>query len=105
MIYVISAIDDRGNNSDYQEEDASFRRVRCSAYCLTLEEAKAYVEADTFDLSEGGTNRWAVIEETPPGPPVDVVEKAWYRYNRELKRYELLCRPKKYEGICNWGIG
>ena len=64
-----------------------------------------------FDISEGGSNDWAVIEVSNTGlalpsiilAPVSLEE--WYRYDRDSGVYVPMRKPKWSQGIVGWGLG
>jgi hypothetical protein len=107
FIYIITALNHNGS--------------RPSNIFKDLEEAKKAVESNFFDLWEGYTNTYVVIEKMPLGCPWLVEEAIWYTRERiETEAYinesGLKCidrksfiyeidKPKKYEGIINFGIG
>lgn len=106
-IYIITALDER--------------RSRPSNVFKTLKEAKEAVKDNFFDLWEGYTNKYVVIEKMPFGCPWMTEEVVWYGRERiETTPYfnedGLKCveskadifeieKPKQYKNTCNFGIG
>jgi len=73
---------------------------------LTLDEAVKAVHANFFDLWEGGTNKFIVIESFPVGEPWAVEEIYWFRCEYILDSDRILVfsadKPKELEGICSF---
>lgn len=106
-LYVITAI--------YED------RTRPSNIFLSKKEAIECVESNFFDIWEGYTNEYVVIEKMPPGCPWMVEEIAWYGRERvdsetyynengqkciDRKGYVFeIDKPKKFKSTCNFGIG
>lgn len=76
-----------------------------------LSELRYAVETDNFDISEGKSNDWAVIEVSNLGlsvpsimfSPVSIEE--WYRLDRSTGVYVRMRKPKWSQGIVGWGLG
>ena len=83
---------------------------RCANIFVNEEEARDYVLKNGFDVWEGFTNKYVLIEKMPVGSPWELVEVAWYSRERLAGDeggaviFEI-DKPKEYEGIVNFGVG
>lgn len=104
-IFVVTSI-------GYANEGDLCGRCRCSNVWLTEEDAKESVLTNHFDVWEGYTNQYVLIEKMEVGAPWTCEQVAWFKCERivqEDKSSKYFVhetdKPKEWEGICNLGIG
>lgn len=92
-LFVITAVD--GNHT------------RCSNVFLSQKQAEDSVISNFFDVWEGFTNKYVVIEKMTAGQPWTCEEVKWYRSFRVGSGFKIveIDKPQEFEGICNFGVG
>lgn len=76
--------------------------------CKDIEKFRKILLTDEFDISEGGSNEWAVIEVLNTGIALPSISfspesiEEWYRYNRTRRAYVRMRKPKWANGIVGW---
>ena len=84
---------------------------RTSNVFATEKEARESIESNLFDVWEGYTNSYVVIEKMPMGSPYECKEIAWYEWRRWKQNNEYVYasietkKPEEYKYLCNFGIG
>lgn len=106
-LYAVTVMDIR----NIRRGTSSIPDTRCVGIFLDFETAEEHVLNNYADVSDGGTNEYAVIEEVYPGQFYPLCEaKQWYIYDPEPSKddeplYFRTEAPEWAKGICNWGIG
>ena len=95
LLYFLSTQRDKDKDSD----------TRCVGYYTTLEGARKNVIGNAESLCEAGYYQYAIIEAFGPGwyPNAEIEE--WYEFSDDGKEAKKIKKPKKYEQVCNFGIG
>lgn len=77
---------------------------RCIGYYKSLKRARNLIKYNAEILSEAGWYQWAVIERFEEGTwyPYSYFQE-WYRITKTKARK--IKQPKRFEKICNFGIG
>lgn len=104
ILYAVTMVDIRDGRS-------ATSNCRCVGIFKEFEEAEGHLMDNMADVAEGGTNKYAVIEELKANQfyPMCVV-KQWYIYdhNPTIANDGVYWRteePEWAKGIINWGIG
>ena len=98
VVYTVTIID----HSDFSEPEV----YHTPGIFTTLKGAMYVIENNTFDLSEGGSTEYAVIEKTELDTLYPVGETHWwYKWNREEEIFESCDPPTKFFRVCGFGIG
>lgn len=103
VVYTVTTIDE--NSKKLLDKD------RTPGIFTTFELAEQTVLENEMDISEGGMNRYCVIEKTllnclyPTPDPNDKLQ-VWYEWNEKEEEYiKIPLPPKKYINVCGFGIG
>lgn len=104
ILYAVTMVDIRNGR-------APTSNCRCVGIFTDFDKAEEYLMDNMADVAEGGTNKYAVIEEvyTNQFYPMCVV-KQWYIYDHTPAIandgvYWRTEEPEWARGIVNWGIG
>lgn len=104
ILYAVTMVDIRDGRS-------ATSNCRCVGIFTEFEKAEEHLMDNIADVAEGGTNKYAVIEELKSNQfyPMCVV-KQWYVYDPKpaLDNDGLYWRceePEWAQGIINWGVG
>lgn len=104
-IFVVTVI-------DYSDASNRPGRSKCSNVWLTEKEAVDSILENHFDVWEGFTNEFAVIEKMEIGSPWTCEQVSWFKHERVIQEDKTIKhlvyeseRPKDWEGITNLGIG
>jgi hypothetical protein len=75
----------------------------------SIEMAERVVLGNECDIFEGGTYRWAVVEEFGPGFVPKAEDVSWFRAELSEDRESVVVtrceKPEWANGMCNWGMG
>ena len=98
VIYTVTVLDDR--NSDrppYQRTPAIF---------TDFVDAVSAVRDNELDISEAGTNRYAIIEKTRLNRVLpQAEEQTWFEWNGVDEEYILIEAPAQFARVISFGIG
>lgn len=104
ILYSVTMVDVRNGR-------APTSNCRCVGIFTEFEKAEKYLMDNIADVAEGGTNKYAVIEEvyTNQFYPLGEV-RIWYIYDpnptiADGGVYWRTEEPEWAQGIVNWGIG
>ncbi len=97
MIYTITAlVDNKGTDFD------AFRRT--FGYYFSKDSAIKAVKENQSDIHEC-LYTYVVIEAIPEGIHRNVIEKIWFRWNTQTKKWNKLNKEPKIAKFCNWAMG
>lgn len=86
-------------------ERALVSGVRPVGFTYTQEEAFENVVNNVLDIYECGHYPYAVIEEVSPGIYTTPEKEFWFEWNKEIEKYQLCSKPKRFNKIVHWGLG
>ena len=83
----------------------ALKGIRCVAFTTDKMKAIDFVKYNYNDLSEDGSNLYAIVERIEPGVYPRILESIWFKWDKEKKEYVGCDIPKKLCHITNFGIG
>lgn len=83
---------------------------RCIGFYNSLKDARGVLRRSWDMLQEAGYYQYAIIEEFGPGWYPQAETEEWYKFieNRSKSKcigFKKIKKPKKYNRVCNFGIG
>lgn len=96
MLYFVTTKRDKNSAEDHD---------RCIGYYMSLDIARSVVRDSAECLCEAGYYQYAIIEAFGSGWYPSAKKEEWYEFIDCGKKAKRMQKPKKYEHICNFGIG
>ena len=87
-----------------KNDDTPVSNLRTPGFYHNFDEAETDVMNNACDIWEY-TYNYAVIEELKPGVYPQCVNRHFYKFNLETKKYESILTPKGLEHITGFSIG
>jgi hypothetical protein len=86
--------------------DSSFEYDRCLAVWDNFVNAEMSVKGNYCDMADGGSEQYAVIEETVVNCTYpQIINEWWYEYNPVDDVYYPIDKPESLKCVSNFGIG
>ena len=90
---------------DLSNEDKPFD-CHTPAIFTDFVDAVSCVKENDSDLSEGGTNRYVVIEKTNLNQMYPTAkEQTWFEWNESQQEYVEITTPPRFSRVCGFAIG